>query len=119
MHQDDTQPVEYRRRESDALLLHIQELQKNVKTLDEKMTYHHGIFRSAVEESVELVYVSAFPDGDPLGHRRHHELVIKKEEERAAFWTKMKEEIFKWGLIGFLGWAVFYLWQAFLKGPTK
>ena len=107
------------RRKDDAVLLHIQELQATTKELAAKMAYHHAVFREEVEKSVERVYVSAFPDGDPDGHRRHHELVIKREEERVLFWTTMKNELAKWGLIGFVGWAIYYLWIGFLKGPVK
>ena len=79
MHQDDSindvpALIDKRRREGDALLLLIKELQSGVKSLDEKMTYHHGIFRTEMEKSVERVFERAFPEGDPEGHRQHHEL---------------------------------------------
>ena len=92
-----------------ALLQHIQNVDAVVKELDEKMTYHHSIFREDVEKAVEKVYVSAFPDGDPTGHRKHHELVIQREEERIAFWHEMRMAAAKWaglGILGFLGTAV-------------
>ena len=107
------------RRKEDGLLLHIKELQITTKELSAKMNYHHAVFREEVEKAVERVYISAFPDGDPSGHRLHHELVIKREEERMEFWSTMKKELAKWGLIGFVGWAFYYLWIAALKGPMK
>lgn len=58
-----------------------------------------------------------FPDGDPDGHRRYHEAEIKRIERRADFWQKMRLELAKWGLIGFIGWAAVALWQQALKGP--
>jgi len=102
MHQDDFQHSSHQepmieRRKDDAILLHIKELQAAVKELSAKMNYHHAIFREEVEKSVEHVYQRSFPDGDPEGHRAHHELVIKREEKRLAFWTKMQEEVTKWG----------------------
>ena len=39
--------------------------------------------------------------------------------KRAEFWEAMAREIGKWGLIGFLGWAAYALWNAFLQGPHK
>jgi len=127
MHQDDSihdAPFEERRkRESDSMLLHIKELQAGVKELSAKMNYHHAIFREEVQKSVEGVFERSFPDGDPEGHRRHHELVIKREEERLQFWTTMKTKLAEWGLIGFAGWAFYALWvalsAALLKGTAK
>ena len=108
-----------RQRTEDAILLHIKELQAGQKSLTDKVNYHHEIFRGEIEKSVERVFERAFPEGDPEGHRQHHELVIKREEERLAFWTAMKTKLSEWGLIGFTGWAVYYLWLAFLQGPKK
>jgi hypothetical protein len=124
MHQDESiQHIERtgdrRQGESASLLLHIKELQATAKALEAKMTYHHAIFRDEVEKSVERVYVSAFPDGDPAGHRRHHELVIKREEEKVIFWTTLRTKLAEWGLIAFAGWALYALWAAFLQGPKK
>ena len=98
--------------ESLALLQHIQNVDAVVKALDEKMTYHHSIFREEVEKSVEKVYVSAFPDGDPTGHRKHHELVIQREEERIAFWHEMRMAAAKWAGLGILGFLGAALWVA-------
>jgi hypothetical protein len=61
----------------------------------------------------------AFPEADPVGHRKHHEAVIKAAEDRAAFWAKMRFELTRWGLIGFVAWAGTQLWQAALQGPHK
>jgi hypothetical protein len=120
MHQDDTQHFEdCRKGNSDALLLHIRELQSTVKALEVKMTYHHGVFRDEVEKSVVRVFEHSFPDGDPDGHRKVHEAWIKQAEDKAKFWRTMQTEIAKYGLIGFIGWAGYALWQAFLQGPHK
>lgn len=122
MHQDDFTPsqfVERRGRTDDAILLHIKELQAGQKELTAKMNYHHAVFREEVEKSINGVFERAFPDGDPEGHRAHHELVIKREEERLEFWMSMRKEIGKWGLIGILGFIVVSAWQAFLLGPKK
>jgi hypothetical protein len=60
---------------------------------------------------------SGFPDGDPTGHRRLHEIVAAREKKREEFWEKLRYELAKWGLIGFAGWALYALWAAGVKGP--
>lgn len=107
------------RRQNDSILLHIQELQRGQKELKSQMTYHHAIFREEVEKSVVRVFERSFPDGDPEGHRVHHELVIQREEARAKFWSTMQTELAKWGLLGFAAWAFYALWAAILAGPKK
>ena len=37
----------------------------------------------------ESLFVRAFPDGDPDGHRRAHEAQILAAEKKAEFWTRM------------------------------
>ncbi|SDI65500.1 hypothetical protein SAMN04487926_12165 [Paraburkholderia steynii] len=52
-----------------------------------------------------------FPDSDPEGHRRAHEALIRKAEERAALYKALREELAKkglWALVLLLGIAV---WQ--------
>ncbi|NMG64872.1 hypothetical protein GPA19_07930 [Azoarcus indigens] len=67
--------------------------------------------------SMEDLIRSGFPDGDPAGHCRYHEAEMARIEARAAFWSKLRFELAKWGLLGFLGWCVFALWRAALVGP--
>jgi hypothetical protein len=111
--------VERRQRESDSILLHIQEMQTAIKEIKNSITYHHGIFEERVEKAVVKVYVSAFPDGDPDGHRKHHELVIKREEEKVAFWQEMRVAGAKWAGMGVLSFLALAAWNAFLQGPHK
>lgn len=56
-----------------------------------------------------------FPDNDPDGHRRAHEAIILKANERAALYRALREELVKkglWALLVVLGIA---LWQ-YIKG---
>lgn len=39
-----------------------------------------------------------FPNDDPDGHRRAHEALIKKAEERAALYRAVREELIKKGV---------------------
>ena len=68
-------------------------------------------------KTVALMMKEAFPEGDPVGHRKHHEAVIKQAEAKAAFWSDMASSVAKWGLFGFFTWLVYAAWTAFLKGP--
>lgn len=72
--------------------------------------------QQALVERLEHI-ATGFPGNDPEGHRIFHEAYIRKLEERAAFWRKMTFELSKYGLMGFLGWAAYALWKAFLMGP--
>ena len=69
------------------------------------------------EKTIATVLESALPGGDGPGHKRYHEDVMKSLEARTVFWTKMRDELAKWGLIGFMGWVLLQLWQSFLRGP--
>lgn len=116
MHQDDFTPsqfVERRKSENEAVLLLIADLQRSIGLLDKKFTHHHDTYRAEVRQAVEAVHTAAFPDGDPEGHRRHHELVIQREEVRVKFWNEMMLAGAKWmglGVLGFVGTAI---WIAF------
>lgn len=69
-------------------------------------------------ETARIAAIAAgFPDSDPVGHRRYHEAEIRRAEERAQFWGKLRLELTKWGLLGFLGWVAVTLWHEFIKGP--
>lgn len=43
-----------------------------------------------------------FPDGDPDGHRRAHEALIRKAEARARLYEKLLEELASKGLWAFI-----------------
>lgn len=63
-------------------------------------------------------FLNAFPDQDPAGHLTAHQLWIAETKRKAEFWEKMKFELTRWGLMGFIAWVVIQLWLSFLKGPT-
>jgi len=101
-------PEERRKSPTDALVTLIHQVHESVQALDRKL-----------DKGISSLREDAFPEGDADGHRRHHEAVIKAAEDRAKFWETMRVEIAKWGLIGFLGWALYNLWVSFLMGPHK
>lgn len=109
------------------------DIHKAIDRIEGSMRYNHATLTEMIqrtekkvveheqreETSLKECMLSIVPGGDVDGHRRHHEALIKRAEESAEFWSTMRKEIGKYGLIGFIGWAGFYLWQAFLMGPRK
>ncbi len=108
-----------RRREQDMLFDLLAQQNQKLDDLNEAVRDTANELRAHADgETARIAAIAAgFPDGDPDGHRRYHEAEIKRIERRADFWQKMRLELAKWGLIGFLGWAAVSLWQEFLKGP--
>jgi hypothetical protein len=119
-------PMPERRTETSVLLALVQTVHDDVKTMHTNLTaLDLRLTKHMTEETMELareiskLMSDAFPEGDPSGHRKHHEAVIAKAEARAAFWRKMLEEIIKYGLVGLVGWLALTVWSAFLQGPHK
>lgn len=119
-------PPPERRTETVLLLGMVKDVHDDVKNLhttiialDTRLTKHMNEETLELAQEISKLMASAFPEGDPLGHRKHHEAVIAKAEARATFWRKMVEEITKYGLIGLMGWLVMSLWSTFLQGPHK
>jgi hypothetical protein len=108
-----------RRNNGTEIIELIRIIHDNQVEMDRKLTSHMENETQELATAITTLMADAFPAGDPGGHRRHHELVIKQAEERAAFWKVLRIEIAKWGLIGFLGWASWSLWNSFLQGPHK
>jgi hypothetical protein len=94
---------------------------KNVKlslnALDDKLDGHMRDETTQLAEAIASIMNKSFPEGDPHGHRKHHELAIKAAEDKAAFWQDIASSTAKWGLFGFFTWLVYAAWKAFLLGP--
>ena len=124
-----TEPVLIERRQDSnsqamVLLIHeltaaVSDLRREVKDAKATFTYHHATYVEATEKAITKAMTAAFPDGDPEGHRRHHEAVIRAAEEKAEFWSTMRKEVGKWGLISVIGFLALAAWNAFLQGPHK
>ena len=108
-----------RRRPSAELLMLVQEVQDSQTEMSRKMDE----VPANIAAALAVLMKNAFPKGDPDGHRKHHEALIKAAEEKAEFWKKMRYEITRWGLMGFLGWALWTLGDAAViylqQGPHK
>lgn len=108
-----------RRKQTDHEILIglIDRLMTRIDDLERKITEHAASESATVQEAVHSAMNASFPDGDPEGHRRHHEALIKKAEESAQFWKEMRIAVGKWVGLGLLGFLVTAAWAHFLQGP--
>ena len=97
----------------------IKEIRQHQQEIDNRLTKHMNDETKELAEVISEIMKAAFPDGDPEGHRRRHELELEELKERTEFWKKMRLELAKWGLLGFLGWASLALWSSFILGPAR
>jgi hypothetical protein len=110
-------PIE-RRHDASAALVHLVEaLTQQVHEMREELRTNLEGLEATRKEVIDQLLEEAFPGGDHKTHRKYHESLIQAAVEKAAFWKKMQEELTKWGLFGFLGWAFVALWSHFLQGP--
>jgi hypothetical protein len=101
------------------LILLIEQIQANQMTLNDRLTQHMTSETHELAEAITSLMKEAFPDGDPDGHRRRHELELEVLKDKAEFWKKMRLALAQWGLLGFIGWIAITAWNAFLLGPHK
>ncbi|MBF8177800.1 hypothetical protein [Herminiimonas contaminans] len=69
-----------------------------------------------LEGKVDRV-LAGFPDGDPDGHRRFHESMIRKAEAREKFWNDMRAKLIErgvWATLLALGGAVLFATKEYL-----
>ncbi len=57
-----------------------------------------------------------FPDQDPHGHRKAHEMWLEESREKKEFYVSMKKELAKYGLLAFAGWLFFQAIQYIRTG---
>lgn len=101
-------PTDYRRTDQEIINV-IKELFVEVGKMRKELHDH--------VKDEKSVLANAFPDGDPDGHRRAHDAWIKKAEDQAVFWEKLKTSVVTWGVIGICVFIAGALWTAFLRGP--
>jgi len=57
-------------------------------------------------ERIDRILSDAFPNGDPNGHRKAHEIMIQSETERAKFYSDLRNELFRRGIFWILALVV-------------
>lgn len=102
-----------------ALISLVEQLSDRVHELSSKLDNDILTRQEERQRVIEEVLHQALPGGDPAQHKRWHESEIAKNEAKAAFWIKMRDELVQKGLIGFAIWAGYWLWTAALHGPGK
>lgn len=102
-----------------ALISLVENLTLRVHELGDKLDNHLASIALDRQKVIKDVLEETLPGGDASAHKKWHESEIKEKEARADFWAMLRNELAKYGLIGFIGWAGYYLWIAFLHGPPK
>ena len=99
------------RRKPDPQIEFLTSILHTVQKLNEKFETMNGV-RSEITEikhtlldhikDEAAICQSAFPDGDPDGHRRMHEAEIKRKEAEAEVWLAAKKKIIEMTVIGLI-----------------
>lgn len=113
MHQDDTTTHDRRKdNQLDVVLVLVRQIHDSQLALDQKFTRHIEEETTQLAASIAKLMSQAFPEGDPDGHRRHHLLVIAREEAKVKFWNEMVTAGAKWAGLGVLGFLATAVWFA-------
>ena len=107
-------------REIDAQLLRMLDALQN--TVSNHLV---GEERTTVEmrESIAVLtskvdqFMLAFPGKDFRSHCEYHQLLIDAARAKRDSWQKVRYDLMRYSVIGFLIWAGYALWKAFLLGP--
>jgi hypothetical protein len=113
-----------RRQDASAALIHLVDaLTQQVHQLNDKLDAHMASIPAEREALIKDLILRAVPNGDLDGHHDYHKAAIEAQRKKAEFWEKMKYELAKWGLFGFICWAILFFgnaaWLRVLEGPHK
>lgn len=70
-------------------------------------------------ERLEEMIKEGFPDGDAEAHRKYHEALIRKAEERTRFYAELRVKLAEkgiWAVIVFVGAALYWYIK---EGPKQ
>ena len=127
----DTREESHDRRRFDPHYNCLTEILATVNRIRDEVNALHAIrdevagLQETLERHVEdekAICKTAFPDGDPDGHRRAHEAAIRLAEERADFWQKMRikaGEMTVWAFIACMGAVVAYYWNGHMPSSAQ
>lgn len=94
--------------------------------LEDKVTEHmlgeeagKAELRNSINELAAKVdsFMLAFPGKDFRSHCEYHQLLIDAARARKDSWQKVRYDLMRYGVIGFLIWTGYAMWKAFLLGP--
>jgi hypothetical protein len=90
-----------------------------IKELRDKLDHFITVTFPAHADNEEATF-KELGTPEEIRHRREWiDAAVQQQKERGDFYKRLTFELTKWGLFGFLGWAAYALWQAFLQGPHK
>jgi hypothetical protein len=101
------------RRNSDPLVAEMRMLRQS---LDRKHPENVGHMKK-MEDKIDLMdskvdqVLAGFPEGDPEGHRRAHDAMIKKAEESTKFWRELRVKLAEkgvWAVLMFISGALYW-----------
>ena len=82
----------------------------------------HRTSSEARHQEILAKFTTAFPDGDPDGHRRAHELWMEREIWKQSIRNKVLEHMAEkgvWAFVAGLSWLCWYGLQVFVKQHLK
>lgn len=97
-----------------------------VQSLQDRLLNHMMEERAVVQELKDglgrvetkiVSFISAFPNGDAVLHRRAHEEQMTEVDRKKEFWEKIKFTLVALALTAVTSWIVVVVWKAFLVGP--
>jgi C4-dicarboxylate-specific signal transduction histidine kinase len=95
-----------------------EETQHMQQLIDERIAHHLNESerrqKSRMDEGFDQVcdlLRSAFPDGDPVEHRKAHEQMIEFHKQRAEFYRDLKRQLAGKGLLAVLGLILIAVWH--------
>jgi len=101
----------------DAILKLVTEIHRDVREVDRKLTAHIEDETASASRMIQELREHAFVDGDTEKHRQMQQIALAKAEENNRLRHEFGNAIVKWGVAGALGFIVYALWTALLKGP--
>ncbi len=86
--------------------------------VDERIEHHLGQSERRQKDRMDKGFHdvcellrSAFPDGDPVEHRRAHEQMIEFHKQRADFYRDLKKQLASKGMLAIVGIVLLALWH--------
>lgn len=99
--------------DTDPLVAEMRLLRQSLDRKHPENVSHMQIIEDKIDRTdlkVDQV-LKGFPAGDPDGHRRAHDAMIKNAERRAKFWESLSVHLAEkgiWGVLAFIGAAVYF-----------
>jgi len=101
----------------ESILKLVTEIHKDVREVDRKLTAHISDESTSAATLIKEFREHAFVNGDMDQHRQMQQIALARAEENNRLRHELGNAVVKWGVAGALGFVVYALWTALLKGP--